>query len=334
MVTVGEVPETGSIDKCEKKVEVVSLRTLQATWMSVVLILLYLPALQSFGQAEKPDWLLLSQGQALAAKHEYGEALSRYKEALARTAVFPEVELAIGDIYRLEGELGLALRQYLKAYDLRRYLTISDSKYDILYRLSDLYEEQQQYSRMEASLLSVSADDDKFNPPKTSRLKDQVLANFFRADLTAALRLYRFDTTFATRAHSKLGWFYYKTGRFDPAIEHLLYAVIINSSQAIRALADRDPDFQLAGVSELLAQAANNPDVAQYLTSSSLFSDMYYLAGSLFQSGKPTHASVIWRVLASKAISGKYQALSRRQLGSPWIEPYLAVPVKPLLGKE
>ncbi len=334
MVTAGRLPKAGRISRFKKKAEVVSLHIHPAAKACMLLALLCLSALPSLGQTEKPDWLLFSQGQALAARHEYGEALSKYREALAENATFPEVEVAIGDVYRLEGELSLALKQYQKAYDLRRYFSISDSKYEVLYRLSDLYEERQQYNLMEESLLLVSTDDARFNPPKSSRLKDQVLANFFKADLTAVLKLYRFDTTFACLAHSKLGWFYYKTGRFDPAIEHLLYAVIINASQAIQALAGRDPEYQFDGVSQLLTDAAGRPDLTRYLQTSTIFSDMYYLAGALFQEGKPTHAQAIWRLLAASAISGKYQELSRRQIRSPWMEPYLVVPSKPLQDKE
>ena len=41
-------------------------------------------------------------------REEYGEALQQYKNAIASAGIFPEAEMAIGDVYREEGELDLA----------------------------------------------------------------------------------------------------------------------------------------------------------------------------------------------------------------------------------
>jgi tetratricopeptide (TPR) repeat protein len=286
--------------------------------------------LSSPAQAKKPHWLLYEEGQALAAKREYGEALTKYKEAIADIGVFPEAEMAIGDVYKIEGEMPLALRQYQKAYNFRNALNIPDTRYDILYRLAEVYLEQQQYNLMETTLLSISADDLSFNPPKGSRLKDQVLANFSKSNLDAVLRLYRFDNTFAEQAHSRLGWFYYKTGRFDPSIEHLLYAIILAAGDAIRAAAERDPQFQFDGLSDFLSLAVKTQDLRQYLSGSTVFADLYYLGGSLFQTGKPEHAVSLWKTVASSQLAGKYRDLARRQIKSPWMEPYLLIPLRPL----
>jgi tetratricopeptide (TPR) repeat protein len=297
-------------------------------------LLLAMISVSAPAQDKKPYWLLFEEGQALASRHEYGEALTKFKEAIAAIGALPEAEMAIGDVYMIEGEMALAIGQYQKAYNLRNVLTIPDTKYDILYRLADAYQEEQQYNLMETSLLAISADDRSFNPPKGSRLKEQVLANFYKSNLDSVLKLYRFDTDFAQGAHSRLGWFYYKTGRFDPSIEHLLYAVILVAGDAIQTSAEKDPQYQFTSLPDLLATAAGASDLTQFFTGSTIFADLYYLAGSLFQSGKPGHAMSLWRALSSSSLAGKYRDLARRQIKSPWMEPYLLIPAKPLRAQE
>ena len=95
-------------------------------------------------------WFLYEQGKAKLEDPEgpeLGEALLSFQEAIdKRGGVFPEAEMAIGDIYFQEGAFALAKRQYDKAFELRRGMEIAEEKYTILYRLADLHEIQELYA--------------------------------------------------------------------------------------------------------------------------------------------------------------------------------------------
>jgi tetratricopeptide (TPR) repeat protein len=292
--------------------------------LALVLLLCFTPC--AAAQSSAPYWLLYEEGKTLASKKEYGEALVKFRQAIAVVGTFPEAEIAIGDIYKVEGEVGLSIKQYEKAYNLRNSLTIPEEKYEISYKLAGIFEEQQQYRDMESRLLEIIAEDKAYNPPKTSRLREQVVANFWKSDIDGVLKLYRFEQLFPARAHSKLGWFYYKTGRFDPAVEHLLYAASEKMKPALDAAMEADPEYQFTTLDDFLMRASSIASIKTYLEESALFADLYYLAGCAFQTGKPEHGVRLWKSISVVSFAGRFQIMSQRQLKSPWMEPYLVIP--------
>jgi tetratricopeptide (TPR) repeat protein len=254
-----------------------------------------------------------------------------YRKAIASQGTFPEAEMAIGDIYRLEGESDLAIREYEKAYNLRNAFYNSESKYEILYKLASILQEQRLYRQMEARLIEICNDDASYNVPQGSRLKERVVKTFFEKDINGVFKIYRFNANFAAAAHSRLGWFYYKTGRFDLSIEHLLYALIIKMTRVVQFVLQDDPEYQFATLDGLIKRTRTNPSLQGYLVDSDVAADLYYLAGSVFQNGNPQHAQSLWQLLVGwGGIAGRYADLSRKQIRSPWLEPYLQLPGKPL----
>ena len=207
-------------------------------------------------------WLLYEQGNTAASQKEFGRALQLYKSAIESAGVFPEAEAAIGDLYMEEGEAELAQRQYEKAYDLRKSFYIPDDQYAILYKLANLFELKQLYKRMEDTLNVIIADDKRFQETPNQRLRSQVEKNYLEKGLDRVLVLYTFDDSFAAPAHSKLGWFYYRTGRFSPATSQLLYSVIYRASEVQRYARERDVDQEFPDLATLLEVVGTEPRAA------------------------------------------------------------------------
>ena len=113
-------------------------KNMRATVTLAVLVTLGLVGFPGFGQGQQrpASWLSFEEGNALVSQREFGKALEQYKNAIASAGTFPEAEMAIGDVYREEGELDLARKQYEKAYNMRSSFYIPDSKYDVLYKLT------------------------------------------------------------------------------------------------------------------------------------------------------------------------------------------------------
>ena len=275
-----------------------------------------------------PYWLLYDQGNAFMDSKEYGSALQKYQEAIAKAGTFPEAEMAIGDILREEGEADLAIRHYTKAYNLRNSFYIPETKYDCLYKLARIYEEQRMYRQMEDSLLAIVMDDKGFNQPATSHIRDQIESNYYNNGLDFVLKLYRFTVFFPEEAHSRLGWYYYKTGRFKQSVVHFLFSLIYKTSESSNYMASKDVDFQFLTLRDFLGQTSADKEVNQYLSSADIYKDLYYLAGSTFAEGYPEHASQIWKLLLDTKSPKPYADLSRKQLKSPWIEPFIQMPLR------
>ena len=283
-----------------------------------------------FGQDKPPDqkadqanWILYERANAMAAQREFGQALQLYKEAISQGGRFPEAEVGIGDVYFEEGELDLARQQYEKAYNLRSAFNIADSKYDVLYKLGGLYESQEMFRLMEDSLAKIVTDDKKYGDPASAYLKAQVERNYLERGIDHTLLLYQISVPFAQQAHSKLGWFYYRTGRFTQAISHLLYSVVYVTKDIEDYLHDQDVEFGFSSLSDLMTMVDRDKRAASYVSGSSYFKDIYYLAGSSFAAGYPTHATLLWKLLAASRSSGQYAQLAARQLKAPWTERLL-----------
>jgi tetratricopeptide (TPR) repeat protein len=270
-------------------------------------------------------WLMYEQGNTAASQKEFGRALQLYKAAIESAGIFPEAEVAIGDVYMEEGEAALAQRQYEKAYDLRKSFYIPDDQYAILYKLANLFELQQLYKRMEDSLSAIVADDKRFQETPNQRLRTQVEKNYLEKGLDRVIELYRFDDSFAAAAHSKLGWFYYRTGRFTQAVSQLLYSVVYRASQVERYSRERDVEQEFSNLGGLLGVIDESPELRAYANSAGLFKDLYYLAGSTFAAGYPRHSATIWKLLSVTPAAGQYGVLAARQLKKPFMEPLLSV---------
>ena len=277
-----------------------------------------------YGQdRQAQNWLLYEQGNAAMSSKEFGKALQYYKEAVSAAGIFPEAEMAIGDVYFEEGEFDLAVRQYQKAYNLRRGFYIFESQYDVLYKLARLYESQEMYKLMEDGLSTITNDDKHFVETSSSRLRTQIEKNYLEKGLDHVLLLYRFDQSFAAKAHSRLGWFYYRTGRFSQSMSHLLYSVIYCVSQINAYLRDRDINYEFSSLQEVLTAVEKADDLLRFVGEAGLYRDLYYLAGATFAGGYPQHALALWSLIAGFPASGSYQELSRRQVKSPRVEPLI-----------
>jgi len=279
----------------------------------------------SFADSSNQFWLLYEQGNAAASQREFGQAMQFYKDAVQGAGIFPEAESAIGDIYREEGEADLAQRQYEKAYDERKSLYVPEEQYEILYKLAGLFEIRQAYKQMEDDLNRIVADDKKFQDTQAQHLRGQVEKNFLEKGLDRVLTLYSFQDSFSARAHSKLGWFYYRTGRYALAISHLLYSVVDRTSVIRDALKERDVDYEFSTTEALLASIEQTADLRTYAQSAGLYADIYYLAGSLFANGYPAHARTLWTLLTRAPSAGQYRDLALRQMRKPFIEPLLTI---------
>ncbi|UCF99017.1 MAG: hypothetical protein JSV89_05630 [Spirochaetaceae bacterium] len=302
--------------------------------LSTTIILLFASFLLS-AQANNyvEAWFLYERGKARLEDPdgpELGEALLNFQEAIdKRGGTFPEAEMAIGDIYFREGAFALAKRQYQKAYDLRTGMEIAEEKYTVLYRLADLHEIQELYADMEGYLQQILADQPYFADEQYQNFQDAFISTYFDKGLDHLFKLYRMDgVAFAVPAHSKLGWFYYRTGR-PSAMLHGLFALDIMISEAVKELRRVQPGFVFTTLSAFLDASLERDNIRRYLIDGEFFKTLYYLATATYTASRPSSAESVWRLLATYPLetigpnATAYAELSTRQLESPWIDPYI-----------
>jgi hypothetical protein len=280
------------------------------------------------------SWVLLERAKALIAEpggQQMGEALQLLRKAVEIQELFPEAEIAIGEIYFREGALELAKVQFSKALqpEYRSLLQVPEEAYAVLYKLAQINELQAEYGSMENHLLQILQNHLTYAQPESQRFRTAMLNAYLSRGLDNTLKLYRLENArFALEAYAKLGWFYYRWGRFEPAsIMHSLFALDVMLTESVKEIRLLYPSYEFDSLEGFLRIATTRENVRDYLASGGFYRVAYYLAAATFAAGHPNRAAEVWRALADStaapAALGPYGDLARKQLKSPWVEPYL-----------
>ncbi len=276
--------------------------------------------------SDLPFWVLFEKGKYEFDKGEFGQALMLFQQAREKAGGnYPQAEAAIGDVFFAGQEYSLAEEFYKKAYEHRQAFLTQQEKYGVLLKLAVLYENKSAYKQMEDQLLEIIRDDPYFSDTAYSRYR-RALSDLFKSDgLDQMLRYYRIDILFPQEAHSRLSYFYYRTGNNSKSILHALYAINAVFTRAIEEIRKMDPEYQFTSIDNLLLLAAERDNILKLFHESGLFRTMYYLAGASFDAGFKTRARQVWRLIADTPLALEYAVLSAKQLNSPWVEPYIDV---------
>jgi tetratricopeptide (TPR) repeat protein len=239
---------------------------------------------------------------------------------LGRLKDYPEAEYWIGETYRIEGELGIALRQYQRAYEQRELLEIPGAALEILYKIADIHRIRQEYTEMTTELERILASDTLWSEDTDTFVRQAMTRTLENNGIDRFLTLYRYSNSAFLRAHELLGFYYYTTARHNRAVEHLLFAFLMMNTTLIEELARGQTGYTFTTLDALLAEAAARPELASYLEDLEYFRTMYYLGTSYFGSGKLNPARDFWSVLARRPEAGPWRGRAEAQLRSPFVE--------------
>ena len=257
-------------------------------------------------------------------------SVSRALKELDHLKSYPEAEYWLGETYRAEGELGLALRQYDKAWNERELLEIPGFEIEILYKITNLHRIRGNYQEMERRANEIIEGLGANGLPR-DRLwagSSQGSSNQLRAAMARILEnegvnrfltLYRHNNTDTERAHRLLGFFYYSSSRYTQAMEHLMFAFLIQNSVLIDEVIRRDYDYDFSGLEDLVALVQRRPELAAFMEETEYYRTIYYLATSLYASGKTRPAYQLWAFLAGSNNAGEWGNRARRN-PNPYIE--------------
>jgi tetratricopeptide (TPR) repeat protein len=259
-----------------------------------------------------------------------GNSADRVLDTLKRLKDYPEAEYWIGETYRAEGELGIALTQYRKAYEQRAGLAGPEFRTEILYRIADIHRVRRQYNEMEAGLLEILKDD---------TLWEQSGDSFVRAAMTRTvedpgeknrinrfLTLYRYNNPKVLKAHELLGYYYYASNRYVHAAEHLMFVFLIQNSVLIDEIIRQRFDYSFTTLDDLLAELASRPRLAAFFEEMDYFKTVYYLGAAFYGNGKPVPARDFWLFLSRRADAGEWGRRAEAQLRSPYLERAIEMP--------
>ena len=285
-------------------------------------------------------------------KSSFNNSASAALSAFDKLKNYPEAEYWIGEVYRVEGELPLALAQYRKALGMQS--AFEDPGFDTIinYRIADILRTRQEYIDMEKVLHSVILDKDTLwanadaaviSAANNSGTKpgtaikvpyEQTSASFARTSMTKILseqginrfmELYRYGNTTVEPAHRILGFYYAAQGR-PSAEQHLMFAFLIQNSIIIDEIKRHQYDFAFTDLAALMQEINKNKLLLSYINEIEYFKTSYYLGASLYRNGKSSVARIFWNFLASQPQAGEWQSRAGNQLRNPQLEPIVEMP--------
>ncbi|MDR0375286.1 MAG: hypothetical protein LBH85_06125 [Treponema sp.] len=244
-------------------------------------------------------------------------------KAIGTLKNYPEAEYWIGEVYRIEGELNLAARQYQKAHEQRANLENPYFDMDILYRIVDVFRIKQDYNAMEEWALVILGADVLWSGGSAQLYARSAMSKLLESDdgITRFLTVYRYDNAQVERIHQLLGFFYYNSGRHANAQEHLMFSFLINSTLIINELIRNRYDFEFISLKATLEEAEADPALIAFMDSTDYYKELYYLGCALYANGKATAARELWSILSGRrAVAGEWAVRAANQLQSPVIE--------------
>ncbi|MDR0669090.1 MAG: hypothetical protein LBF95_03315 [Treponema sp.] len=259
---------------------------------------------------------------------DLGNSAIRALEELGKFKDYPEAEYWIGEVYRVESELGLALGQYQKALGLSARFEDPNFELDLLYKVADLYRARQDFGLMEETLLKIvegsntlgQAWDPLWSGSSGEFTRNSMTRTLGNSGPARFLVMYRYHNGSVERAHRLLGLYYYAFNRYNRAAEHLMFAFLIQNSVLIEEARRDRYDFVFESLENLADSLGRRTDLLDYMNTSEYYRCAYYLGNSLYGIGRVSSARSLWSFLGGRELIGEWRALALAQLERPSVE--------------
>jgi tetratricopeptide (TPR) repeat protein len=233
---------------------------------------------------------------------------------------YPEAEFWMGETYKVEGELSLAIRQYERAFESRALLEIPEFEVEILYRLVDIHRIRGNLKEMEKRALEIIEGQGPSNDPR-DRLWGTSSSTQFRVAMARILEnegvdrfftLYRYNNTETEKAHRLLGFFYYASNRYTLAADHLMFAFLIQNTVLIEEVLRQQFDYNFTNLEDLMDMVRTNRELMDFIDETQYYRTIFYLSSALYATGKSRPSSQLWAFLAQSADAGEWGERARR----------------------
>lgn len=244
----------------------------------------------------------------------------RALEELKELKDYPEAEYWIGEVYRIEGELNIALLQYQKAYDQREFLENTGFEIEILYKMIDLLKIRQDYSAMTAKAQEILALDTRWQGDTGIRTRNAMMRILQNEGVNRLLAVYRHDNFSVERVHRTLGLYYYAIEQYERAAEHLMFSFLIQNTLLIEEMLLSRYDFSFSNLNALFEVLGRRRDLLEYIDDVEYYKTVYYFGAALYSFGKTAPAQQLWTFLSQQNDIGEWSGRARNQLRRPFIE--------------
>mgnify|MGYP005843918221 CR=1 FL=1 len=231
----------------------------------------------------------------------YADSFARMERELAIFQFYPEAEYWKGRVFMLEGELEIAEKQFLRAFDIRGSLEIPADQYRILYTLAEVYKLQNNMNGWFTTMQRILFDDPVAgSPPMDPYLKEAMMTTLRKQGFDKFMVLYRLKSGFSLEANIEMGEYLLKK-KMPNAELHLAIAANMIITEVITMYQKKNPDYRYTTLADFFEAVTTNKAIAEYLSTSGIYRVLLNLGDTLYALGQPTFAIPIWSVLVMYA---------------------------------
>lgn len=275
-------------------------------------------------------------------KASLNNSAARALTELGKFKDYPEAEYWIGETYRVEGELSLALMQFLKVHKQRSLLENPGFDTQLLYEIADILRIRQEYTEMERALIEIltgvnpghnwekegeaEAADTLWTNSAGAFAQTSMLNILGQDGITRFLTLYRYNNIVVEKAHRRLGFYYYAVGRHNQAAEHLMFAFLIQNTILLEEISRSEYDYTFTTLDDLMEKAMGRRELVTFVEDVEYYRTGYYLGSSLYATGKAASARGLWEFLNNQGSAGEWRGRAQTQLRSPFVERAIETP--------
>ena len=272
-------------------------------------------------------------------KESFNNSVDQVLIQLDNLKRYPEAEYWLGEIFRVEGELSLAQRQYERALRDRDLFTRPDLDMQILYQIVNIHRTRGEYVEMEDRYNEIISTDSLWTSGNQNEPQTMMRAAMLRMLETSSsinvrevtgginhfLSFYRHNNMSTERAHRELGLYLYSRGRYNTAVSHLMFAFLIQNTVLIEDAMRREFDFIFTSLDDLMMMIGSRRELLDFLEESEYFRVIYYFSSALYATNRQFPAMQLWEFLAGSDRAGIWGERARMS-SVPIVESVIVLP--------
>lgn len=258
-----------------------------------------IPILQEREEQDAIDIILLYQRKLPASYLK--DSADNLVDFLSKSDAYPEADMLIGKVYRLEGEYSLSRQYLLSAWQNARLLDIQDEQYSILYELAELCFLEGDMDGYEKNLLLILKDSGDFN---NAALKSALLSRIRggkKEDMEKFFLLFRCDNYRSIKAYGSLADYYQEVGEKDKALVLSALGVLTGFSKLYDTVRSRDPEFEYKGLQSLFDKMEEYSDIIDWAEEERIWHLLNEFAMRVNSAGSTRFATDLLTTLAKSA---------------------------------
>ncbi|MCR5437743.1 MAG: hypothetical protein K6E97_11840 [Treponema sp.] len=237
--------------------------------------------------------------------NKFNNSIEKLLKFIKEQESFPEAQILIGDVYKIEGEYDLAEQYYFDALKNSEVMDIPDQKYSVLYTLADISSLKNDKEQMEKRLLNITAIADPGRNKLIMKNMIQTIGRNTTEYMNKFFVMYRSYDYYSLEAYCRLADYYLSIEQYEKALGYCALAVITGYSKAYSIIEKRNLAFEYKDIQKFLEEVQNYDDIVFWGSENKVWESFNLLSEISFKIGYDVFARNLL-VILSKASPEKY----------------------------